>query len=468
MTHETGHWLNLEHVWGPNNNPGNAASCSDDDGVNDTPNEIGVTTCNLNEATCGPRANVENYMDYSYCSKMFTQGQVNRMRSALNSSVAGRNNLKTASNLAATGADGNLYLCNAEFSSDKTSICAGDQIQFTDESINVVTGWTWTFTGGNPASSTSQDPVVTYDTPGLYEVTLSATDGPNTDTETKTAYVRVLPSPSIVPIMEGFEGFTTLSNIEEWEVINEGGNASWELTTATGLNSANSARLLNNNQAIGTIDELVSAPVDLSGITGSMTLSFRYAYKRKNSSDDDYFRVRVTSDCGDSWATRKTLHGFQLTSQTQSSSFTPSSEADWTTVHMTNITSSYWTENFRYLFQFEAGGGNNMYLDNINIYQGAPSDDLVIGISENEGASDLSVYPNPVEGELNVRFALNSAENAVIEIQDIAGKVTQRNSIQANAGANLVFVDTKDLAAGMYFLRVNIGNTQQTVQFVVK
>jgi PKD repeat protein len=468
LTHETGHWLNLEHVWGPNNNPGNAASCSDDDGVNDTPNEIGVTTCNLNEATCGPRANVENYMDYSYCSKMFTQGQVNRMRSALNSSVAGRNNLKTASNLAATGADGNLYLCNAEFSSDKTSICAGDQIQFTDESINVVTGWTWTFTGGNPASSTSQDPVVTYDTPGLYEVTLSATDGPNTDTETKTAYVRVLPSPSIVPIMEGFEGFTTLSNIEEWEVINEGGNASWELTTATGLNSANSARLLNNNQAIGTIDELVSAPVDLSGITGSMTLSFRYAYKRKNSSDDDYFRVRVTSDCGDSWATRKTLHGFQLTSQTQSSSFTPSSEADWTTVHMTNITSSYWTENFRYLFQFEAGGGNNMYLDNINIYQGAPSDDLVIGISENEGASDLSVYPNPVEGELNVRFALNSAENAVIEIQDIAGKVTQRNSIQANAGANLVFVDTKDLAAGMYFLRVNIGNTQQTVQFVVK
>jgi len=226
--------------------------------------------------------------------------------------------------------------------------------------------------------------------------------------------------------------------------------------------------LLNNNQQTGTIDELVSAPVDLSGITGSMTLSFRYAYKRKNSSDDDYFRVRVTSDCGDSWATRKTLHGFQLTSETQTSSFTPSSEADWTTVHMTNITSAYWTDKFRYLFQFEAGGGNNMYIDNINIYEGAPSDDLVIGISENEGASDLSVYPNPVEGELNVRFAVNSAEIAVIEIQDITGKITQRNNIQANAGANLVFVDTKDLASGMYFLRVNIGNAQQTVQFVVK
>src|SRR3989338_5544855 len=43
LTHEAGHWLNLQHVWGPNNNPGNASSCNDDDYVNDTPNCIGVT-----------------------------------------------------------------------------------------------------------------------------------------------------------------------------------------------------------------------------------------------------------------------------------------------------------------------------------------------------------------------------------------------------------------------------------------
>ena len=41
LTHEVGHWLNLDHLWGNNNNPGNASSCTQDDAVDDTPRCIG-------------------------------------------------------------------------------------------------------------------------------------------------------------------------------------------------------------------------------------------------------------------------------------------------------------------------------------------------------------------------------------------------------------------------------------------
>lgn len=468
LTHECGHWLNLEHVWGPNNDPGNASSCQDDDGVTDTPNCIGVTSCNLNEMTCGPRANVENYMDYSYCSKMFTPGQVTRMRNALNSSVGGRSNVKTNANLIATGADGTVYLCDANFSADKTSVCAGEQVQFSDESYNAVSGWTWNFPGGTPSSSTQQNPLVTYSTPGLYEVSLTATDGSITQSETKTSYIRVLAGASSIPLLEGFEGYSTLVDIPEWEVINVGNNNKWELNSSVGLNSSKCAVIMNNNQPAGAQDELVSSTVDLSGVTGSMTLSFRYAYKRKSSQDDDYLRVFVSADCGNEWALRKTLHGFQLTSNTQTSSFTPASEADWITVHMANITNTYWTSDFRYKFVFEAGGGNNFYLDNINIYQGGPSDNLVIGLEENEDLSGLSVYPNPTDEELNIRFSANSANTAHVQIQDLSGKLLQNYAVNANAGSNLVIVDARELSSGMYFLKLTSGGAQQTVQFVVK
>lgn len=465
LTHETGHWLNLSHVWGPNNNPGNASSCNDDDGVADTPNEIGVTSCNVNEATCGPRANVENYMDYSYCSKMFTQGQVNRIRQALSSSVGGRSNLRTTANLIATGADGNTYLCKADFSADKSSICTGNTIQFSDESYNEVSGWTWTFTGGTPNSSTDQNPLITYNTPGLYPVTLTATDGSSNDGETKTNYIRVLPASSSLPFSESFESLSTLTNIEEWSIINNGGNG-FELTTAAGDGSSKSARLRNFGEAMGTKDELISSPVDLSSVTDQVTLSYRYAHKRRSSSDDDWLKVYVTTDCGESWALRKSSHGAFLSTEISTSSFTPSSADDWKTVHVTNITSALWVDNFRYKFEFEAGGGNNMFIDNINIYQGSPQN---VGLNEGaEFVTDLALYPNPANDELNVSFSINSPENAIVEILDVTGKITHSHLIKANEGSNLIMMDTSDLDSGMYFMKLNVAGGQKTIQFIIK
>jgi len=406
-------------------------------------------------------------MDYSYCSKMYTPGQAQRQRNALNSSSGGRNNLWTTGNLNLTGANGDLYLCKAQFYATKTTVCAGEPVQFFDDSYNVVTGWNWTFTGGSPANSTDQNPTVSYSAPGTYTVTLTATDGTTNNTETKTAYIKVLPQAATIPFLEGFEGYSTLSNINQWEIINMNNNNAFELESNFGHTGNKCAKLINFGQTTGSVDELISSAVDLSGVT-SVTMSFRYAYRKRNTADLEYLKVFLTKDCGESWVQRKTLGGNALSSLTSSTSWAPASSDDWVTVHMTNVTSDYWVDNFRYKFRFESAGGNNVYLDNINIYPGSPSDNLVVGLTENGEIDGLSLYPNPADDEVNVRFNVNASETAYVQIMDITGKIVQTNVINALEGTNLIVIGTETLAAGSYFLNLQVGGAQKNLQFVIK
>ena len=71
------------------------------------------------------------------------------------------------------------------------NINEGEQVHFMDISEGNVTNRTWTFEGGNPASSDEANPVVTYNEAGTYGVTLEVSDGNNTSTKTRQGYVVV-------------------------------------------------------------------------------------------------------------------------------------------------------------------------------------------------------------------------------------------------------------------------------------
>jgi PKD repeat protein len=79
----------------------------------------------------------------------------------------------------------------ANFSSDKQVVKGGEQITFTDSSTNSPTRLNWSFTGGSPANSIAESPVVTYNTKGTYTVVLVATNDGGSDTEIKTGYITV-------------------------------------------------------------------------------------------------------------------------------------------------------------------------------------------------------------------------------------------------------------------------------------
>lgn len=366
LTHEIGHWLNLNHPWGSTNSPG--VSCGDDQ-VNDTPETKGWTSCNLNGSVCNPPVieNVQNFMDYSYCETMYTQGQTTRMRAALTSGTAGRNNLWSASNLSATGINVSPFLCAADFKTASTTVCAGQPVQFFDASYNTTpVSWNWTFDWGYPSTSTQQDPTVYYFTPGTYPVSLSAGNGTNTFSTTKNAYITVLPAPGkSVPYYEGFE-ISSFPN-SDWMISNpDNSGYKWDLKTGVAYSGSNCLKM--NNYGNDTIqkDDLLSNTIDLSNYS-SATITFRVAYCQRSSGTLDKLSLYVSTNCGQTWSPRFAKAGSALaTSTTQSSSFTPSSSSQWAEFSA-SLTSAYLTENFRMKFTFDCDGGNNLYLDDINI-----------------------------------------------------------------------------------------------------
>ena len=79
----------------------------------------------------------------------------------------------------------------ANFTSNITSGCAPLTVSFWDQSTNNPTSRLWNFTGGSPNSSTSQNPTILYNSPGIYSVSLTATNSAGSNTKTRTNYISV-------------------------------------------------------------------------------------------------------------------------------------------------------------------------------------------------------------------------------------------------------------------------------------
>ena len=367
LTHEIGHWLNLPHPWGGTNNPGVAANCSDDDGVFDTPNTEGWTSCNLSGTTCGSLDNVQNFMDYSYCSTMFTIGQASRMRAAVNTWVAERNALVSKANNEKAGV---LDLIAAEFESDTRVICANSQVEFKDISAYGVDSWSWEFEGGLPKTSTLKNPVISYNFPGTYDVKLTVSNGIISKTSTYTDYIKTNRSVgNYIPLEEDFEDVT--ENVENiWIPENEDNDAVyWQKMQGIGASGENFLGLENFDNLRGMVESVISPAIDLSNIQNPI-LSFEVATAERDAgSSDGLFKMYVSTDCGKTWIT-KLATSLEVLSKGKISttSFSPSAVSDWELQTITNLGPGDKVENLLIKFEVENGNGNNIYIDNLNIF----------------------------------------------------------------------------------------------------
>lgn len=89
------------------------------------------------------------------------------------------------------------YTPVAAFYTPVQSILPGSAINFISEAAGIPTTWQWNFEGGVPAVSTDTNPSnVLYQTPGIYDVTLTVTNAFGTHTTTYNDYINVTATPA--------------------------------------------------------------------------------------------------------------------------------------------------------------------------------------------------------------------------------------------------------------------------------
>ncbi len=129
----------------------------------------------------------------------------------------------------ATPGFGCLYIPNADFTANATSITAGESVQFTDLSTNNPDIWHWTFEGGNPNTSNTQNPLVLYENEGIFSVKLIVENEDGSDSLLRENYIHVSAAPSgatlvITEIMYNSPDANT-DSLDFIEVLNNGEDA---------------------------------------------------------------------------------------------------------------------------------------------------------------------------------------------------------------------------------------------------
>ena len=540
INHEIGHTMNLDHPWGNNNSAG-AGTCADGgtDNVDDTPPTIGhnVTGCvpsALYDTVCATNyfkvyptmvwdpvlldsvlvnvlvnypdtVNAENIMDYTYCSKMFTKGQVDRMHATLNGDVAGRNNLGTASNLAFTGAlaprpDLKPIPDFACYYSSRVQYftCPGTPLRMVNKTWNdTITKLQWNLSNGaSPATNTftsvdfNTTITPTFTDGGWVNVTMTATgnhSGDSTIVFDKSVFVADAVATPASNLVEEFDPAGTLekwplfnyyNNEFKWEVANVGmydnhcikyNGYDARLNPAVGLYP-------RTGTPLGDYDDMFSIPVDLSTFTsGNCYMNFftSGAARSSNALDlSDTLQISYSVDNAKSWTTLANLSkGALVNKGAVSIPYAPISINDWvgrTLSLPTAARKNYVVFRFRYRPGIDYNGygistGNNFYIDRIN-FANSP----VSVANVNMGSLDAAVVPNPTNGDAFVVIRDASNSEATVTVSDITGKVIYTVKEQINGNEARIEIPQSAIEVkGIYMVHVTTGGLSKTQKLVV-
>jgi len=342
-----------------------------------------------------------------------------------------------------------------DFSADKVFVCVGDTVTFTTKGYGNITTYNWSLPGGTPSSSGVANPKIVYSTPGVYTVTLIASNASGADTVIKTTYITVSKGLAS-PLSEGFESKVPPSN---WQMISQSG-LNWQQASSGGFGtSGHSAMFDNFNNDVGGVHDKLITPVTNLDTVNIAYATFDVAYSYYTGLYDSLV-VKASTDCGKTWQTAYVKDGTVLaTAPSTSVLFVPTS-SQWRndTVNLHAFVGN------SVLLSFENVGhfGNALYIDNVNMhYKNTLSVNTLIN------NADIQLYPNPSNGLVSIKGNSVNGNSVAISCYNIVGSIVAEQTVQLyNNGFN-TSLNLSQLPRGMYNVRIQTNDGNSVVKKLV-
>jgi PKD repeat protein len=353
----------------------------------------------------------------------------------------------------------------ASFTNTDTNICKGSTVSFTNTSI-FAKSVKWFFQGGTPSTSTSNNPVVTYGTSGVYNVKMVVTNNGGKDSILNTSYILV-GLVSSLPLNENFENVSNnvaLNSLYKIKVNNVG-IKQWDLSeninnvSAYGIDTV-CLYIENYSSASGNVSTIETPVYKLNN--SNYLLKFDYAYNYYDVNSTDTLVLEYSIDCGATYNQLWNKGGADLVTATTpglTSYFSPNSD-EWLTASI-NLTAIPLNTDVSFRFKDISDYGNNLYLDNINIKS-------TVGLNTNfETKNKFTIYPNPTKGEFKLNATLNSNEKYVLTIHNVLGQNIYSKAI-TNITDLSTIINISNQPRGMYSVTLTGNNSNITQKLIIE
>ncbi len=366
--------------------------------------------------------------------------------------------------IAITG-NSNQTLPVADFEATDTDIIAGESVQFYNLSQGATRIINWTFEGGTPQTSISQNPLIKYDTPGVYKVTLEVGNNYGSDVAVKNNFIVVASkgtvcgdASSTLTYSQGFE-----NGVGDW-IQDAEDDFDWEINS--GL--TNSSGTGPSAAFEGTYYAFIEAsspnyPNKSAILEGPCTdlslLSIpyvRFSYHMYGSTVDMGKLELQAKSPSEEWST---IWSDSINRGNQ-----------WQVVNQSlSSLQSYEQTKLRFVATTKNSWQSDIAIDGIFILDSANLD-AKLNIPGNPSLADnnadefqdfrqkaekkVDLYPNPASESIRVEYETFESGLADITIFDLLGNRQLKNNLQATRGQNTLDMDISRLPTGTYILAV--------------